>query len=252
MSDESAGRFVWYQLNTSDPAAAERFYGAVAGWGGEAFEGGGAPYTMLTVRGQQFGGIMQLPDEAEARPHWLGYVSTDDVDATAARVQELGGTIMVPPTDIPDVGRFAVFADPQGALLATYKSSTGEPEPPRDARPGEISWHELHTTDYEAATDFYSRLLGWEVLDEMDMGEAGSYRIYGRGERQYGGMFNSPAGMPPMFVFYVKVEDLDATMERVQTAGGQVVYGPEAVPGGRIAQCIDPQGAMFALHVAEG
>jgi len=249
------GQFIWYELLTSDPAAAIPFYTQVVGWGTQTWEGGATPYTMWTTEDMPVGGTMKLPDEATAAgapTHWLPYVGTQDVDATAKKVKDLGGQVLREPDDIPSVGRFAVLADPQGAVFAVYKPQS---EPPAAAmgppRPGRFSWHELATTDHEAAFDFYSQLFGWEKTDAMDMGEMGTYQMYGRDERTLGGMFNKPSEMPgpPAWLCYVMIDDVNAGVERVKQHGGQVLNGPMEVPGGdQIAQCMDPQGGAFSIH----
>jgi len=253
----SPTRFVWYELMTTDPSTAEVFYRGVVGWGTQPFTGHEhMDYTMWTVGEEPIGGLMELPEEARrggAPPHWLGYVGVADVDAAAEKAGQLGGCVLVAPQDIPGAGRFAVVADPQGATFALYQTAapgeeTGEPP----GGPGRFSWHELATTDHEAAFEFYRGLFGWTVHQDMDMGEHGIYRIYGpEGAPPLGGMFTKPAAMPgpPVWVYYATVDDLDAAVERVRQAGGQVVLEPMEVPGGdRIAQCLDPQGAFFALH----
>ncbi|HEX9668134.1 MAG TPA: VOC family protein, partial [Thermoanaerobaculia bacterium] len=145
--------FVWYELLTTDADAAEAFYPAILGWGTEPFTGAGGdkPYIMWTAHGAPLGGVMQKPPGAEGPPLWLGYVGVDDVDATVRRAAELGAQTHVAPRDIPNVGRFAVLADPQGAMFAIYKSLNPQPEPPGEFRPGQVSWHELATTDGAAA-----------------------------------------------------------------------------------------------------
>jgi predicted enzyme related to lactoylglutathione lyase len=183
-----------------------------------------------------------------------------DVDATAARVKELGGHVLMGPEDVPNVGRYVVFADPQGAVIAAFKGlqemSAGDAEP----GPGDFSWHELATTDHEAAFGFYSDLFGWEKQQAMDMGEGGLYQMYGLGERMIGGMYNKSAGLPdadknkaepgpPAWLYYITVGDLDAAVRKVTAKGGTIVVEPMEVPGGsRIAVGIDPQGAAFGLH----
>lgn len=255
MSDGTLlGRFVWYELMTRDPEAAQGFYTKVIGWGTSLFEDAGMPYTMWTSGDLPLGGVTQLPEDAVkggAVPHWLAYVTTPDVDATTRRGEELGGKVYVPPTDIPTVGRFSVLADPQGAALAPFTPG----QPPEDTKfePGEgqFSWHELLTTDHEAAFSFYSELFGWDKTDAMDMGEMGTYQMYGYGGVSLGGMYNKPAEMPgpPSWLYYIRVADVASALERVKAEGGQVLNGPEEVPGGDlVAQCMDPQGAAFALH----
>lgn len=253
------GRFLWYELLTTDPAAAIEFYKDVAGWGTREWEGGENPYTMWTVEGTPIGGAMELPAEAVAGgapPHWLAYIGTPDVDATLERARELGAKALWGPMDIPEVGRMAGIMDPQGAVFAVYTPADAAPEgaeaPPS---PGRFSWHELATEDRVAAWAFYSELFGWQETDALDMGEGNMYQMYGRGGPPLGGMFDRPPEMSvSAWTLYVRVPDVAAAVETVKRGGGQVLNGPMEVPGGDlIAQCMDPQGAAFAVHaVAEG
>ncbi len=253
MSASYRGRHLWYELLTHDLEAAEAFYRGLIGWGIQLWEGLGTPYRMWTRGEVPLGGIMQMPAEAKAQgapPHWLGYVGTPDVDATATRAVALGSKAHVPPTDIPTVGRFAVLADPQGALFAVYRPENEPAEPEGPPQPGQFSWHELATDDPARAFGFYSDLFGWEKFEAMDMGPAGVYQIWGRNGVQLGGMFRRPAEMPVCaWLYYTMVDDVDVAAGTVKELGGQVVNGPMEVPGGdRILQGMDPQGGMFALH----
>ncbi len=247
--------FMWYELMTSDQPAAEAFYKAVVGWN---MADAGQPdmrYTILSAGSRGMGGLMTIPAEAAkagARPGWLGYVGVPDTDAAAKRVAEAGGTIHRSPADIPNVGRFAVVADPGGALfeLFTPLPRADEPPPALPTTPGLVSWHELYTSMGEkAAFDFYSGQFGWETIELMDMGPMGKYRIFGVDGVQSGGMMNKPENVPASaWAFYVNVDGIDAAVERIKSNGGQVLMGPHEVPGGSwIVQALDPQGANFAL-----
>ncbi|HEY8041052.1 MAG TPA: VOC family protein, partial [Polyangiaceae bacterium] len=249
MADSHIGHFVWYELLTSDPKAAIAFYTDVVGWKTEPFEGG---YMMWVGSQGPLGGTMQLPEEASkmgAPPHWMSHVEIADVDATVARARKHDARVLVEPTDIPKVGRFAVIADPQGATISVYKPANAMT--PHDAKkPGEFCWSELATTDHDAAFRFYSQLFAWEKLSDHDMGPMGKYLIYGKGEKPFGGMFTKPKDMkmPPSWLYYTQVADLDAAVGRAKAKGAKVLNGPMDVPGGaRIAQLLDPQGAAFAL-----
>jgi hypothetical protein len=242
------GRFVWADLMTNDVEAAIRFYAAVAGWGTQQWEGPMA-YTMWTANGAPIGGVMPLPEPGE-HPNWLGYTSTPDVDASAREAESLGAKIQIPPQDIPSVGRFSVLTDPQGAWFALYSSGDVQGH---DTEPaiGEFSWHELATSDGEAALAFYSQLFGWDKLSSFDMGSGWMYHLFGRAGRELGGMFTKTSDMqfPPMWIHYIKVDSANAAADRITKAGGQVINGPMEVPGGDwITQALDPQGAMFAVH----
>lgn len=244
-----AGRFVWFDNMTRDPAAAVSFYTTVVGWSSQRWDGP-QPYTIFLNDGNMIGGVAAMPPSEQAPPHWLGYVSTPNVDDTVESAKKLGATVHVPPTDIPTVGRFAVLADPQGAAFAVYASD--EPRPDTgNPMPGEFSWHELATTDHKKAWSFYESLFGWEKGDAMDMGPLGIYQLFSMAGLPCGGMFDAPAeyNMPPNWCHYAMVTDIKAAAGRVTAAGGKIINGPMEVPGGDwILQGFDPQGALFALH----
>jgi predicted enzyme related to lactoylglutathione lyase len=258
----SRGRFVWYDLMTPDLDSATEFYTKVAGWGTTPWDGGGAedgsaPYMMWTAGEKPIGGRMKLPEEAQARgapPHWLAYVTVPDTEAVVERTKELGGSVLMPATTMEGVGTFAVLQDPQGAVFSPYTPTGGAEGEVESPGLGEFSWHELATTDHEAAFAFYSEVFGWKKTDVMDMGGMGIYQMFGPdtdGSFSYGGMYNKPAEMPapPHWLYYITVLDIDAGVAQVQELGGKVLNGPEEVPGGdMVAQCMDPQGGAFALH----
>ncbi|MGH7050065.1 MAG: VOC family protein [Acetobacteraceae bacterium] len=256
-------RFVWYELMTTDPAAATLFYGKVLGW--TASDSGlashsysilstaGLSTTGLSTAGAPFGGLMAIPAEAArggAKPGWMGYLGVADVDALARRVTAAGGVVQHAPADIPEVGRFAVVADPQGAHFALFKGGSEEEFPaPSPETPGSPCWNELHTTDWERAFPFYADLFGWTKAESHDMGPAGVYQLFAIDGAAAGGMLNEkdPASHP-FWLFYFAVAEINAAVARVATEGGKVLAGPHEVPGGgRIIHCADPQGAAFAL-----
>ena len=116
---KQAGEFCWNELMTNDVQAAKTFYGALLGWEMHDVNLTGTAYTLLKLGGKEIGGIMAIPDQATGTPPaWGAYVTVNDVDALLVRVEKLGGKICLPPQDIPDVGRFAVIQDPQGAMLS--------------------------------------------------------------------------------------------------------------------------------------
>ncbi len=255
MSD-SRGRFVWYDLLTSDPKAAEAFYTNVVGWTAEPWGPPEAAYTMIANGDGPVGGIGEVGKDSASvagPPNWLAYIGTPDVDATVEQARSLGAELLVGPMDIPTIGRFAVMADPQGAVFAPFTSagtSEGMPEMNPKA-PGVFAWHELHTTAPDAAWTFYEALFGWVQTGAFEMGGTwGTYRMYGcEADKPLGGIMITPPERPvSAWTYYIAVEDLDSALDRVKANGGQVVFGPQEVPGGdRVANCVDPQGAAFAL-----
>lgn len=250
------GDFVWYDLLTTDTAAAIAFYGRVVGWSTQDFPGGKGHYTMWVGSQGPLGGVMTLPDEVAkmgAPPHWMSNVTVADLDASVAKVKALGGRVYKEPEAIPTVGRFAVIGDPQGGALSLFQMES-EMKPHDGDKHGEFCWREFAAPDHEAALRFYGELLGWSLMQSMDMGPMGSYLIYGKDGKQLGGMFRKPDDMPmAAWVYYINVDDLDAAIGRATEGGAKLLMGPADVPGGRIAQFMDPQGAFFALHmVAKG
>ncbi len=250
MANSKSGDFVWYEHLTKEPKAAIAFYTEVVGWKTQPFAESG-DYIMWVGGQGPLGGVMKLPDEAAkmgAPPHWMGHVQVDDVDGRVALTRKLGGKVYKEPDDVPSVGRFAVIADPQGASLSIFKPSAAM-ELHDHTKEGEICWNELLTSDSTAAFKFYSELFGWKILQEMDMGPMGTYRIYGIGDKQLGGMMTTPSPMPANWLYYIETSNLDAAMARATKKGAKVLNGPTEVPGGaRIVQLMDPQGAAFALH----
>ena len=248
----SHGRFVWYELMTTDMEAAKAFYAEVVGWGTQDASMPGMTYTLFTAGGASVSGLMGLPEDARKmglRPGWLGYVSVSDVDATTDRIKELGGAVHVPPTDIPNISRFSVAVDPQMATIALFKwLKGGQEQPPALDAPGGVGWHELIAADWEKAFAFYRELFGWQKA-QADTSAMGPYQLFSAGGEIIGGMFTKPATEPvPFWLYYFNVGDIDMAMRRVRAGRGEIVHGPIEVRGGRwMAQCTDPQGAIFAL-----
>jgi predicted enzyme related to lactoylglutathione lyase len=247
MADNTVrGRFVWHELMTPDTSGAHAFYSKVVGWKTQPFEHDPS-YQMFAAGSGPIGGSVAQP---AGTPHWLHYVGTADIEATVQAAKSRGGTVTKEISSIPNGGKYAVLADPQGAAIAVYQSAqdAGKETPPKR---GEFSWHELATTDWKAAVDFYSAVFGWEKMAEHDMGAMGKYVLFGSNGVQRGGMFNKPAEYPggPAWLGYIRVRDVNETAKKAKGARATLVNGPMEVPGGDwIAQFVDPYGAMFAVH----
>jgi hypothetical protein len=244
------GDFVWYELCTSDPVAAANFYSKVVGWTIRPSGLPGIDYSLACLGDHPIAGIMTLPaDQMPPRPVWFGYIGVDDVDAKANEIKAAGGTIHKAPQDIPSIGRFAVVADPQGAVFMLFKGA-GEPPPALGMmQAGSVGWHELHTRDSEEGWTFYERIFGWTKDNTYDMGPMGKYQIFKASAAAIGGMMTDSQSSPhPYWHYYFVVDDIDAGLERVKTNGGAVLLGPQEVPGGAwIVNAKDPQGGIFAL-----
>ena len=249
----STPRFVWYELMTSDADAAASFYADVVGWKAEDSGMPGVSYKLLKVGQARTAGLMQMPAELAAinlPPSWRGYVMVDDVDASVARLLQLGGKVLRPADDIPGVGRFAPVTDPQGAAFVLFKPMPAEPPVlPPAGTPGTIGWHELHAMDEPTAFDFYAAMFGWTKAEGLDMGPMGTYQLFEIDGVPSGGVMTKvPEAPAPGWLYYFHVDAIDAAAQRVARLGGTVTMGPMEVPGGDwVLNGRDPQGAPFAL-----
>jgi predicted enzyme related to lactoylglutathione lyase len=252
------GDFIWYELMTTDADGAKTFYDAVVGWnfgeGAEEYQG----YRMINTSDGGFaGGVMPLNAEMlqhGARPTWLGYLNVADVDQKVAAIEAAGGKALMGPMDIPNVGRIAMVADPQGAPFYVMKPippEGRENEPSTVFSPtdeGRCAWNELSTSDPAAARRFYGEQFGWSTDNFMPMGEHGEYRFIDHQGLSLGAIAGAMGGQQPHWRFYFRVPSVSAAKEVVEAKGGKIVMGPMEVPGGdHIVIGIDPQDAEFAL-----
>jgi predicted enzyme related to lactoylglutathione lyase len=241
---------VWHEVGTTDLKAGEDFYSRVAGWKVESWSQNPS-YKLFIARREAKAGlylILDTPNMVTPPPSWLSYIGTPDVDATVRQAVELGGKVIVSAYNVPNVGRMAHLQDPQGAMFAV--SSQDKRSRYQDPQLGDFSWHELMTTNWQTAFDFYAKLFGWEKMESMDMGSTGMYQIFGTGGHQLGGMFN-PGGLPggPLWIPYVMVGDARRTAELAKSLGATIAHPPSEVPGGDwVFTGIDTRGAMFAAH----
>ena len=252
MVDQPA-RFAWYELLTTDVAAASTFYGKVVGWAAKDASTPELAYTVLTAGEVPVGGLMDLPEEGRrlgATPRWVGYVAVDDMDATATQIRRRGGAVLLPPTD-SNIGRVSVVADPQKATFALVTGLTyGQRQPGGLDEPGRVGWHELLAEDRNKIFDFYGELFGWQKAPETD--PADLYQLFSVAGQTIGGMLTKLPSVPqPCWLYYFNVEDLGAAAKRVSAGGGRILQGPIQLPDGcGIVRCADPQGALFALQGA--
>jgi uncharacterized protein len=250
---DQPARFAWYELMTTDVAAASDFYGKVVGWGAMDGSTPELAYTVLTAGEVPVGGLMELPEEGRrqgATPRWVGYVAVDDIDATASQIRRRGGAVMLPPTD-SNIGRVSVVADPQKATFALVEGLTyGPQQPGRLDELGHVGWHELLAQDRSRIFDFYGELFDWQT----DSGETDFYQLFSSAGQTIGGMLTKLPSVPqPSWLYYFNVDDIGTAARRVNDSGGRILQGPiELTDGCWIARCADPQGALFALQGARG
>jgi predicted enzyme related to lactoylglutathione lyase len=243
------GKFLWHELRTTDPAAAGAFYTKVLGWKPQPWDRNPS-YTLWMADKGPVGGATRLgADAPSSEPHWLTYIGTSDLEATVAAAQRLGGRVVRAIGDVPTGGRDALLADPQGATFAVYAPAPGGDS---GGMGDAFAWHELATSDYAAAFNFYRELFGWQQNRLHDMGAMGKYLLFGQGGKDWGGMFVRPPNAPgatPSWLLYARSANAGRAAEAAKAAGGRVINGPMEVPGGSwIAVLIDPQGATIAVN----
>ncbi|MDB5212772.1 MAG: Glyoxalase-like domain protein [Myxococcaceae bacterium] len=249
MANPNAGRFVWHEIMSKDIGAALKFYTAMFGWTVSEMDMGPAGKYHMLMKGKDIpiGGGMQTP--AGVPSHWMTSIGTENTDATATKITELGGKILVPPTTVPDMVRFAVATDPQGAAFGVAQGmGPGADMAPYEGspRPGTFCWDELHTSDLDGAQKFYSALFGW--TGKMGEGEM-KYWHWQNAGKDIGGMMKlMMPNVPPNWLPYIAVVDVDAETKKTKDLGGKVMMEPMDIEKvGKFSVVQDPTGATFAL-----
>lgn len=241
------GRFCWAELSTTDGQAAKEFYTTLMGW--EAVDnpmGEGMVYTMLTVDGKNIGALYQ-DNSGKAPPYWGTYIASDNVDAAAAKVKELGGTLLAEPFDVMEHGRMAVVQDPTGAVFCIWQAKEHIGFGLVDD-PGSVCWNELNTRDPKSAGAFYSGLFGYSLkASEMPMPYT-EMQLEGKSVAGMMEMGPEMEGVPPNWLMYYTVTSCDETLVKATSLGASVIMPAMDIPGvGKFAIIKDPQGAVFAF-----
>lgn len=252
------GKIVWHDLLTDKPRESQRFYEELFGWEFERIGPNFGPvaranYTLIRHQGRLIGGMIDestLDTDAEIS-QWVVLMSTGDIDAAVAQLERAGGSVLTPPTDLADRGRIAVVTDPQGALFALLETRDGDPdehEPPING----FLWNEVWADDVEAATAFYSGLVGLDAGEEA-FAAGQSYRYLSDAGRPRFGILQRPRpDVPPLWATYVRVADPAPIVARVEELGGRVLLDTQERPiGGKVALIADPSGAGIALQTWE-
>ncbi|MFI0395607.1 VOC family protein [Paracoccus jiaweipingae] len=252
------GQPIWFELSTSDADAAKSFYGRLLGWQFTTSGNVGFDYRLAQRDGVMVAGVMSLDNcPAGTPPNWLVYVAVDDTDIAAGSTAASGGQVLTAPTDVPGTGRFAVLADPQGAVFGVLHA-TPMGTPADDAtdetgawdqnRAGHGNWLELMSRDPQAGFRFYADLFGWGAGDALDMGEQGRYQLFRHNGSDIGGMMGLGDAPAPFWLPYFGVDDVARAHQVITDQGGTVLAGPSEVPGpALIVVAQDPQGATFAI-----
>jgi len=242
------GKFVWYDLLTEDLAAAKTFYGELLGW---KFTDTSYPdYTLIEHGGRPIGGIVDMakvhPDHNQSQ--WVSLLSVADVDEAVRVTRSAGGEVHVEPKDIGDLGRLAVVSDPQGAVVSFLRVASGD-QPDEKAEYGDWMWTELWTGDVDASSEFYSKLVGYD-LDKKTILDDIEYVIFTRDDDPRAGVIPRPVEeVRAHWLPYVRVEDPAALAAKVEGLGGFVLLAPkESIRKGTVTIVLDPTGAALALQ----
>ncbi len=252
--------FNWNGLTSQNLAPLEDFYAQLFGWEiKDVPMGEGVSFRLIHAGDEMIGHVME-PEEGDPAPHayWMSYITVDNLDQTAARVKELGGQEIVPPSEVTNTGRFACIADPQGAVISLFQGNgdgEGAPQPENPSPIGKMCWNECLTTNAAAGSDFYASLLGWQVeSNEVEVGDKQEiYRIFKKGEAQIAGCMDLPkealeSGARPFWLSYVGVECIDVATQKARDLGATIVIPPTEIKDiGSFSVFLDPQGAQLGL-----
>ncbi|MFC4161496.1 VOC family protein [Chitinimonas lacunae] len=236
------GKFVWFDHIGPAPETSERFYEALFGWRTEVLAEG---YRMI-LNGQDAIGALRSASAGHPA-YWLGYLAVDDVDDCCAAVNSAGGTVSMPPTDFPPLGRAALVADPQGLTLSLWCSCQGDRPDAANVSCGDWYWNELLLPDPDRALAFYRQAFGYDH-DSMAT-DNGRYYVLKRGGQGRVGLTRlNPGQAQPHCLPYVRVADCHASTTLASRLDARVDVPPTDVPGvGRFAVLTDPEGAPLGL-----
>ena len=248
----SAGSFCWIELGTTDQTAAKAFYSSLFGWSPQDSPiGPNEVYTLFKLEGRDAAAGYTLRQDQRANgvpPNWMIYIAVDSADQAAAKTKQLGGTVIVPPFDVMDLGRMAVIQDPAGAHFCVWQAAKNSGIGIAGVA-GSLCWADLSTPDAKRASDFYSGLFGWQIMPGEN--DKSGYLHIKNGEHFIGGVPPSAhrqPGVPPHWLAYFWVDDVDASAAKAKQMGAKLYVDPMTIENvGRLSVIADPQGAVFAI-----
>jgi predicted enzyme related to lactoylglutathione lyase len=248
MTASTSGSPTWVDLGTADLEGARRFYGRLFGWTADVSGDEYGGYTTFLLDGRPVAGAGPLYGEGQPTA-WSTYIGTDNADAVAARVVEVGGKVLVPPFDVMEQGRMAAFLDQAGAPFSVWQPGTMRGAALFDV-PGALTWNELNTRDLDGSVNFYGAVFGWKFRNSAMGGLP--YVVAKVGETAVCGLQPMigdewPDDMSPHWMVYFAVQDCDVAAQQAFTLGGEVLQPPTSLPIGRYAVLADPHGGLFAV-----
>jgi len=245
------GKPCWADVTSPDVDGAVQFYSELFGWTGQTDprpEAGG--YTMFSKNGKYVAAASPpMPGAEGIPPHWTVYLASDDVDATAGKIRDAGGQVLMDPFDVFDSGRMTIAVDPTGAAFGVWQAGTHIGAQLR-REPGTMNWAECQTKDPAAARAFYEQVYGYEV-EEAQMGGPDPYILLKIGGEPAAGLIRIGADwgdVPSNWSVVFEVDDTDAAVAKVQELGGRMLMEPMDLPEvGRFAVVADKWGAVFQV-----
>ena len=253
MPEYAPGTPSWVELSYPDTEAAADFYGQLMSWSATEPREETGGYRMFQQDGKNIAGL--APHMQEGQPTaWATYISVTDADETAEKVKAAGGSVMIEPMDVMDLGRMGFFVDPTGAAFGVW-----QPKAFAGAdlvnEPNSLCWNELLTRDAQTDKAFYPSVFGWAAGRPGFEGAPDSYTVWELDGHPVGGMMQMseemfPAEVPAHWGVCFAVADCDATVAKARELGANVTVEPVDMPIGRFAGLIDPQGASFTVMQA--
>ncbi len=249
------GKLVWIDLLTVDLPVARRFYGALFGWTftdyGDLSGKGRGPYSLAYLDGVPVAGIAETAAAPEQKrtARWIAFMSVADVPAAVKSVVTRGGSVFVPPRNVPARGELAVVLDPDGAPFGLINSASGDPT---DALPavGDWIWAIYQSPDATSAAAFYQDLGGYEVVQDDPLGQAPHFLLAAGGYAR-ASLVEIPSdrlGLRPDWLYFVRVANLGESLVRARELGAKVLMEPKPeVLDERLAVITDPTGAPLGL-----
>ncbi len=237
------GKVVWHDLVTPNLAGAKSFYGGLFGW---EFDDASDDYTLVKNDGRLIGGMAELRS-SDYTSYWVPLVSVRDVDRAVENTTAVGGERLVKSFNVPGRGRVGVLKDPHGAAFGVVKTVQGDPA---DRLPGvgDWMWNEVWTDEVDASAAFYSTNFGYDITNETVAGESHTL-LTTEAVPRVGVVKKSDTRIPNVWVAYVRVADVNATVSKARSLGGTILLAPNAeVRNAKVAIIADPHGAGLVVQ----
>ncbi|WP_089138496.1 VOC family protein [Vibrio rumoiensis] len=242
-NNKAVGTIIWRDLATTAPDKVQPFYHNVFGWN---FESVNNDYSLITYQGQPIAGMAKMPSNSSTN-YWLPVISTNNVDNTLSQSKLAGGKTLIKKTTLKGRGELAVIQDPQGAVFSILNTFTGDPAP-LAKQDGNWIWQEIWTDNISQSQSFYQKLGDFKSTDKTMLGHSYSYLAI-NDQPAFGFVKKPNAEVPTTWVNYIKVSDINATVEKIELNGGHVLMAPtKEVRNGTVAIIRDPAGAGFVIQ----